>query len=52
MDVIKTVHICIYCFVEKKRKKNKKKLGDLYKIRCTGCVHTIDGAPSGATALD
>jgi len=32
--------------------KKKKKLGDLYKIQCTGCVHTIDGAPSGATALD
>ena len=40
-------------FVLKKMKKYlKKKLGDLYCMKCTGCVHTIDGAPSGATALD
>ena len=38
--------------LKKKKNKTKKKLGDLYNIQCTGCVHTIDGAPSGATALD
>ena len=39
--------------LKKKRQKNiKNKLGGLYEMQCTGCVHTIDGAPSGATALD
>ena len=39
--------------LKKKKNKNKKKnLGGLYNIQCTGCVHTVDGAPSGATALD